>query len=234
MSVKILTIDNFFNLQQTAHQLLFDGEAKNLPWLVVARLADYVKKQIKHKKIAGTAVIHKTAIIGDHVQIGERTVIGPYAVIEEGVVIGDDCRLGMGCYIRSASVIGNHCVIGHCSEIKQSLLFNEVGVPHFNYIGDSVVGFNVHFGGGAMVANFKSDGSNVSINIGRQRFATGLRKFGAIIGDLSEIGAGAILNPGTCLGRNVSIYPGSIIRGYVPADTIYKTKTTAIELTPRQ
>lgn len=224
--------EDWVDLTQTEHAVLFADTTA--AWEVLPKLSDYIEQLVAATDIHWSVQIHPSAVIGQGVKIGARTVVGPHTVIEDHVVIGSDCELRTGCYIRPYSIIGNDSVIGHCTEIKHSILFNHAVAPHFNYIGDSIVGYYAHLGGGAVVANFKSSGSTVAVVTDTERHDTGLRKFGAIIGDYAEIGGGVILNPGTCIGRQSLIYPGAIIRGIVPANKIYKSKPTNVELVDRR
>lgn len=205
-----------------------------LIWEALAALPDYVRQQTQQPNIAASAQVHPTALIAKHVVIGEGVKIGPYCVIEDFTIIGDAVTLGYGCYVRSFSIIEDNCVLGHAVEIKQAWLGVAVKLPHFNYIGDSILGSEVHLGGGALLANFKSDGSDIIVTAGQNRISTGLRKFGAVLGDRAEIGAGAILNPGTLIGHDSIIYPGAIVRGIIPANKIYKVKSRDIEIVDRQ
>ncbi len=161
---------------------------------------------------------------GNTIEMGKDVSIHPSAVIEGPVIIGDHTTIGVGAYIRPYTVIGKHCVIGHASEVKHSILGDYVVVPHFNYVGDSILGNHVHLGGGAMLANFKSDGTTIKAIINGEKVDTGLKKFGAVLGENVEIGAGAILNPGTIVGENTTIYAGASVRGFVPANSILKVK----------
>lgn len=223
---------DWLDLTQTDYTALFEGTTA--AWEVLPKLSEYIAQTVKETDIHWSVKIHSSAVIGQGVKIGAKTVIGPQVVIEDHVIIGERCELRKGAYVRPNTIIGNDCVIGHCSEVKQSLLFNHVVAPHFNYIGDSIVGYQAHLGGGAVIANFKSTGSTVAVVTETERCDTQLRKFGAIIGDQAEIGGGVILNPGTCIGRNTLIYPGAIIRGVVPANKIYKTKSINVEIVERR
>lgn len=225
-------LHNWIDLAHTKHAALV--QKSTLIWDALAALPDYVKQQTATRQVAATAKIHPTALIAEHVVIGENVSIGPYCVLEDNVIVGDNAVLGYGCYLRPYSLIGNDCVLGHAVEVKQAWLCDGVRLPHFNYVGNSILGNKVHLGGGAMVANFKSDGSNVKIVRDSERIDTGLRKFGAVLGDRAEIGAGAILNPGTLIGHDSVIYPGAIVRGIIPANKIYKVKSRDIEIVDKQ
>jgi NDP-sugar pyrophosphorylase family protein len=170
---------------------------------------------------------------GQDIEIGENVTIHPSAVIEGPVKIGDNCVIGVGAYVRPYTIMGKNCVIGHASEVKHSILGDHVVLPHFNYVGDSILGDYVHLGGGAMLANFKSDGSTIKVTVGDKKVDTGLKKFGAVLGNHVEIGGGAILNPGTIVGEHTTIYPGACIRGSIPANSIVKVRTEQ-EIVPKQ
>ncbi|EKD76316.1 MAG: hypothetical protein ACD_43C00156G0006 [uncultured bacterium] len=222
----------WIDLTKTSHGDLATGTT--LIWEALAALSKYVQQHSAQRHIAASAQIHPTALIAEHVVISENVKIGPYCVVDDYVIIGNAVTLGYGCYIRSNSIIENNCALGHAVEIKHAWLGATVKLPHFNYIGDSILGSQVHLGGGALLANFKSDGSDIIVTAGQQRIPTGLRKFGAVLGDRAEIGAGAILNPGTLIGHDSIIYPGAIVRGVIPANKIYKVKSRDIEIVDRQ
>ena len=148
--------------------------------------------------------------------------ISPTALIAPLTVIGANTEVRHGAFIRGNALIGDNCVIGNSTEIKNSIIFDGVQAPHFNYIGDSILGFRAHTGAGVILSNLKSDKTNVSINCNGDRFYTGLKKLGSIIGDGTEIGCNSVLNPGTVTGREVRIYPLSCVRGIVPSHSIYK------------
>lgn len=161
---------------------------------------------------------------GLEVELGEGVTVHPTAVIEGPVKIGARTAIGVGAYIRPYTIIGEDCVIGHATEVKHSIIGNHVTLPHFNYVGDSILADHVHLGGGAVLANFKSDGSTIQVAVDDKKVDTGLTKFGAILGEHVEIGGGAFLNPGTIVGENTTIYPKAIVRGSIPANSIVKVR----------
>ncbi len=161
---------------------------------------------------------------GTGVELGKNVTIHPTAVIEGPVKIGDNTVVGVGAFIRPYTIIGSDCVIGHATEVKHSIIGNHVTLPHFNYVGDSILSDYVHLGGGAVLANFKSDGSTIQVAMDGQKIDTGLTKFGAVLGEHVEIGGGAFLNPGTIVGANTTIYPKAIVRGSIPANSIVKVR----------
>ncbi len=224
----MITINSLFDLSQTAHGDLFSGCA--YPWDVLRRLESYLSSFTSHmlrNKCIGTS------FIGDAVSTGEATVVEDGAMIKGPAVIGRNCIIRHSAYIRENVIIGDNCVIGNSTEIKNSILFNNVVLPHYNYVGDSVLGYKVHLGAGAIVSNLKSLSGNVFVEINGSKVDTGLRKFGALIGDEAEIGANAVLNPGSIIGRRAVVYPCVCWRGYLGPDMIAKNKAQ-IEVVPKK
>jgi UDP-N-acetylglucosamine diphosphorylase / glucose-1-phosphate thymidylyltransferase / UDP-N-acetylgalactosamine diphosphorylase / glucosamine-1-phosphate N-acetyltransferase / galactosamine-1-phosphate N-acetyltransferase len=211
---------DLFDLAQTEHAELFDGCEH--AWEALPRLADYVKGRLKpglRNRCDGVAWI------GGQVSIGEGTVVEDGVMIKGPAMIGRNCWIRHNAYIRENVVIGDGCVIGNASELKQVLLFNGAQAPHYNYVGDSILGCRAHLGAGVKISNYKLDGSNVLVELDGQPFDTGLRKFGALIGDSSDIGCNAVLNPGSVLGRNSILYPNVNWRGILPANMIVKNRS---------
>jgi len=164
-----------------------------------------------YKEIAPTVWVHKSATVAPTAYIGAPTIIGAGTEVRH-------CA-----YIRGSALVGENCVIGNSVEIKNAILFDNVQVPHFNYVGDSILGYKSHMGAGSVTSNFKSDASLVAVKNGDEVIETGLRKMGAMLGDYVEVGCNSVLNPGTVIGRNTTIYPTSCVRGVVPENSIYKT-----------
>lgn len=165
--------------------------------------------------------------INNSVWIHKSAKVSPTAFIKGPCVIGKGSEIRHSAFIRGSVLIGENCVIGNSTEIKNSILFDGVQAPHFNYIGDSILGYKVHFGAGAITSNVKSDKSPITVK-GISTIKTNLRKFGALVGDYTEIGCNAVLNPGTVIGRNVTVYPLSNIRGVIPDSYIYKNENNII------
>ena len=159
--------------------------------------------------------------VSEKVWIAKSAQVAPTAIIEAPCIIDESAEIRHAAYIRGTAIIGKYAVVGNSCEIKNSILFNWVQVPHFNYIGDSILGCKAHLGAGAVTSNVKADGTLVNIKAGKI-FESGLKKLGAMLGDNVEVGCNAVLNPGTVVGRNTIVYPMSMVRGYVPADSIYK------------
>lgn len=223
--------DELFDLGQTEHAVLF--ESCKYPWEVLAKLADYCRAEARKVQL------HRSegpVFIGEGVQIGEGTILEPGVMIVGPAIIGRNCRLRHNAYIRENAVIGDDCTVGNSCEVKNSLLFNGAQVPHFNYVGDCILGHKAHLGAGAALSNLKLDGSNVWVegDAGVPQ-DTGLRKFGALLGDFTDIGCNAVLNPGSVIGRNSMVYPNLSWRGYLPPNMIAKhhVRPNVVVLRPR-
>jgi NDP-sugar pyrophosphorylase family protein len=212
------TVAELFDLTQTEHAALFDGCTH--AWEALKKIEPYLAKVTRQNpphRFPG-------ASIGERVIIGAGTVVEPGAMIKGPAIIGKNCQIRHNAYIRENVLIGDGCVVGNSSELKNALLFNGAQVPHFNYIGDSILGHKVHTGAGVICSNLKSLPGNVTIPVDGQPLDTGLRKFGALIGDGAEVGCNSVLNPGSILGCGAIIYPGVNWRGFLPANNIAKNK----------
>lgn len=215
----LYTPADLFDLAQTDHAALFDGA--EYPWDALRRLSAYVTAHLR------PAQYHRTighAYIGENVFIGEGTVVEHGAMIVGPAIIGRNCQIRHNAYIRESVLIGDNCVVGNACEVKHSMLFNNAVVPHFNYVGDSILGHKVHLGAGAVVSNLKLNGENIWVEMDGRCIDTGLRKFGALIGDLAEVGCNAVLNPGSIIGRRALVYPNSSWRGILPDNMIAKNR----------
>src|ERR1700722_2507430 len=209
---------DLFDLTQTEHAAIFDG--CNYAWEALKKIEDYLAaapKQHPAKRFPG-------ASIGNDVFIGEGTVVEPGALIKGPAIIGKNCQIRHNAYLRECVIIGDNCVVGNASELKNALLFNGAQVPHFNYIGDSILGHKAHLGAGVKISNVKLLPGNIEVEVDGVPFDTGLRKFGALLGDGAEAGCNAVLNPGSILGRGAIVYPNVFWRGILPANTIAKNK----------
>jgi len=211
--------EDLFDLSQTEHAAIFEGCEH--AWEALGRIADYLKKHLKpglHNACMGVAWV------GDQVFIGEGTVLEDGVMIKGPAFIGRNCQIRHNAYIRENVIIGDDCVVGNATELKNALLFNHCEAPHYNYIGDSILGYKAHLGAGVKISNLKVTRSNVVISHQGQRIETGLRKFGALIGDRTEVGCNAVLNPGTILGRDCLVYPNVNWRGVLTAGHIAKNR----------
>ena len=163
-----------------------------------------------------------------NVWIAKSATVAKSALILPPAIIGENAEIRHSAYIRGSVIVGNSAVVGNSSEIKNSILFDKVQVPHFNYVGDSILGYASHLGAGAVTSNVKSDKSHVSVVRDGERVSVGRKKLGAIVGDFVEVGCGAVLCPGTIIGRGSTIYPLSLVRGTVPENSIFKDKDNII------
>ena len=213
----MFTAADLFDLSQTEHAALLEGDGP--AWKTLPRISDYLTANLQP---ANHASVSPNAVIGENVFLGEGTVVEPGTFIEGPAIIGAHCQIRHGAYIRANVIIGDHCVIGNSCELKNALLFNDCQVPHFNYVGDSILGHHAHLGAGVVLSNFKSLPGNVTVQHGEEKIDTGLRKFGALIGDHAELGCNSVLNPGSIIGRRSVIYPNANWRGVLPADRIAK------------
>lgn len=164
----------------------------------------------------------------EDVWIAKSATVAPSATVNGPAIIGKNTELRTGAFIRGAVIVGEGCVVGNSCELKNAILFDSVQVPHFNYIGDSILGYRSHTGAGAITSNVKSDKSLVSVKTDNTPINTGLKKFGAMLGDCVEVGCNSVLNPGTVVGRNTNIYPLSSVRGTVPPNSIFKSRTNIV------
>lgn len=193
------------------------------PWECIKNLKDFIAKfgralnKEEYKEVSPEVWIHRSARISE-----TSKILAP-------CIIGAETEVRHCAFIRGSVIIGKNCVIGNSTEIKNSILFDNVQVPHFNYIGDSILGFKAHMGAGAITSNVKCDKSLIEIRNSNLKFYTGLKKLGAFLGDRVEVGCNSVLNPGTVIGKNSTIYPLSSVRGTIPPDSIYKNGHTVIK-----
>lgn len=214
MQNELVNYKNLLDISQTLAEELFLNT--QFPWEVIPEIKEYILKigpqlpKSEYKEFKPGVWISKYADVFESAYIGAPTIIQANSQIRH-------CA-----FIRGAVIVGENVVVGNSTEIKNAILFNNVQVPHFNYIGDSILGYKAHMGAGSIISNVKSDKSNVTVNIKNTKINTYLRKFGAIVGDYVEIGCNAVLNPGTIIGRNTTIYPTSMVRGTIEENKIVK------------
>ena len=195
--------------------------SKEYPWELLPGLKDYIKGLIA-KGLPGYKKLSDDVLVGEDVKIASTaTIIGP-------TIIGNKVEIRPGAYIRGSVLIGDECVIGNSSELKNALLMRHVQVPHYNYVGDSVLGNYSHMGAGSICSNLRSDGKEVVIH-GDEEIHTGIRKIGGILADHADIGCGSVLNPGTVVGKNTQMYPLTMARGVYPANSIVKSTRVFVE-----
>lgn len=193
------------------------------PWEMLPKIKTYIKTLLENG-------IDGYTEIAEGVLVGENVKIHPSAVIQAPAVIGSGTEIRPGAFIRGNAIIGPNCVIGNSTELKNCILLEHVQIPHYNYVGDSILGNYAHMGAGSICSNLKSDGSNIVIRAD-QEYETGLRKIGGILADHADIGCNSVLNPGTVIGKNTSVYPLSFLRGVFPADCIVKSMDNVVKRT---
>ena len=191
------------------------------PWEMLPKIKAYILELIE-KGIEGYT------LIADNVLVGENVKIYPTATIEGPTIIGSNCEVRPGAFIRGSVITGSGCIIGNSSELKNCILLDKVQIPHYNYVGDSVLGNKAHTGAGTICSNLKSDGKPVVIH-GDVDYETGLRKIGGILADGADVGCGSVINPGTVIGKNTSVYPLTALRGVYPADCIVKSTKEVVK-----
>jgi NDP-sugar pyrophosphorylase family protein len=219
---------DLFDLSQTEHAAIFEGCEH--AWEALKKIKDYL---IAHLRPELRSRCEGRAFIGKDVFIGEGTVVEDGAMIKGPAIIGRNCQIRHNAYLREDVIVGNECVVGNSCELKNAFLFNNCQVPHFNYVGDSILGYRAHLGAGVVLSNVKVIKGNVAVEFEGKRIDTGLRKFGALIGDHGQIGCNAVLNPGSIVGRGAVIYPCVNWRGVLPMESVAKNKA-AVEISNRR
>lgn len=211
-----LYVKNLLDTTKTIAQPLFDEAA--YPWDVFDKLAEFIVK------IGSTLPEDEYDKIGDDIWVHKKAQVAPTAYLHGPLIIGEGTEVRHCAFIRGTAIVGKNCVVGNSTELKGSILFDNVQCPHYNYIGDSILGYKSHTGAGVITSNLKSDKTLVTVAIGGEKLDTHRKKFGAIIGDFTEVGCNSVLNPGTVVGRNTNVYPLSMVRGYVAENSIYKSR----------
>lgn len=219
--MKDITIAELYTLEETIARDIFTGFT--YPWEVLPEIHNFILK-------LGSALSpEEYEKRGEDIWIARDAVIAPTVSIQGPCIIGKGAEIRQCAFIRGNAMIGEGAVVGNSTELKNVILFNRVQVPHYNYVGDSILGFKAHMGAGSITSNVKSDKKLVVVKSGEERIETGLKKFGAMLGDEVEVGCGSVLNPGTVIGKQSNIYPLSSVRGVVPADHIFKDAAHVIE-----
>ena len=218
--VKQVTIKEIYDLTETAAKPLL--ESVTYPWEALPKIKDFIIElgnsldPEEYEKRGENIWIHKSATVFDSAYIA-----GP-------CIIGKDTEVRQCAFIRGSALVGDNCVVGNSTELKNVIIFNNVQVPHYNYVGDSILGFHSHMGAGSITSNVKSDKTLVHVKGADFDIATGMKKFGAMLGDYVEVGCNSVLNPGTVIGSHSNIYPLSRVRGYVPSNSIYKDRNDIV------
>lgn len=218
------TIKELYDLNETIAVELFEGLI--YPWEALPKIGEFIVK------LGETLPTDKFEKRGENVWIAKTAKVFPSAYINGPAIIDEDAEIRHCAFIRGSAIIGKNSVVGNSTEIKNDIIFNNVQVPHYNYVGDSILGYKSHMGAGSITSNVKSDKTLVVVKDcydTKEEIETGLKKFGAMLGDFVEVGCNSVLNPGTVLGKNCSVYPTSCVRGVIPANHIFKDKDNVVE-----
>jgi len=214
-------IKNLYDLKETiAAELL---ETVEYPWEALKGISDFIKK------IGPTLDADIYEQRGEDIWVAKSAKVAPTACLNGPLIVDEDAEIRHCAFVRGSAIVGKGSVVGNSTELKNVIIFNSVQVPHYNYVGDSVLGYKSHMGAGSITSNVKSDKTLVTVKGAGEQIETGLKKFGAMLGDFVEVGCNSVLNPGTVVGRNSNIYPLSMVRGVVPANSIYKNKNEIVE-----
>ena len=209
-------ISNLYNLEETIAGKLFEGA--EYPWELLPKISSFILE------LGKSLPKDRYEQIQENVWAAKSAKIAPSACINGPAIIDEEAEIRHCAFIRGNAIVGKGAVVGNSTELKNVILFNKVQVPHYNYVGDSILGFKSHMGAGSITSNVKSDKTLVVVKDGEEKIETGLKKFGAMLGDNVEVGCNSVLNPGTVIGRNTNVYPTSMVRGCIPAGSIYKKR----------
>ncbi|BDF33802.1 glucose-1-phosphate thymidylyltransferase [Lachnospiraceae bacterium] len=219
--MKELTVKEMYTLEETIAKDIFDGIT--YPWEVLPKIGEFIVK------LGESLPADEYDKAGDNIWIAKSAKVFESAYINGPAIIGKNAEVRHCAFIRGNAIVGEGAVVGNSTELKNVILFNKVQVPHYNYVGDSVLGYKSHMGAGSITSNVKSDKKLVVIKTPEGKIETGLKKFGAMLGDEVEVGCGTVLNPGSVVGSHTNIYPLSSVRGYVPGGSIYKCQGEVVK-----
>lgn len=214
-------IVNLYDLEETIAKDLFEG--LTYPWEALAKISDYIRK------LGPTLDEERFEKRGEDIWVAKSAKVAPTASLNGPLIIDEDAEIRHCAFVRGSAIVGKGSVVGNSTELKNVVIFNSVQVPHYNYVGDSILGYKSHMGAGSITSNVKSDKTLVVVKDGGEKIKTGLKKFGAMLGDHVEVGCNSVLNPGTVIGRHTNVYPLSSVRGVVPANAIYKNRSEVVE-----
>lgn len=214
--LKNVTIKELYTLDETITTKIFDG--LTYPWEVLPKITEFIIE------LGNTLPEDKYERRDGNIWIARNANVYPSAYIGGPAIIDEEAEIRHCAFIRGSAIVGKGAVVGNSTELKNVILFNKVQVPHYNYVGDSILGFKAHMGAGSITSNVKSDKTSVVVKAGEERYETGLKKFGAMLGDNVEVGCNSVLNPGTVIGKETNIYPVSRVRGFIPPGSIYKNQ----------
>ena len=214
-------ISNMYTLSETIAAGLFEGA--EYPWEVLPKIHDFILE------LGKTLPTDKFEKRGEDIWIAKSATVAPTACLNGPLIVDEEAEIRHCAFVRGNAIVGKGAVVGNSTELKNVVLFNKVQVPHYNYVGDSVLGFKSHMGAGSITSNVKSDKTLVVVKSADEKIETGLKKMGAMLADHVEVGCNSVLNPGTVIGRNSNIYPTSCVRGCIPANSIYKNEKEIVE-----
>ncbi len=210
----MITVQQMYDLNETIAAKLF--EDVTYPWEVLPKIHDFILA------LGETLDMEKFEKRGENIWVAKSATVAPTASLNGPLIIDEEAEIRHCAFVRGNAIVGKGAVVGNSTELKNVVLFNKVQVPHYNYVGDSILGFKAHMGAGSITSNVKSDKTLVVVKGQNIQMETGLKKMGAMLGDRVEVGCNSVLNPGTVIGRDSNIYPTSCVRGVVPANSIYK------------
>ncbi len=213
-------IKNLYDLKETIAAQLFEGA--DYPWEVLGSISDFILK------LGNSLDSERFERRGEKIWVARSAKIAPTACLNGPLIVDEEAEIRHCAFIRGSAIVGKGAVVGNSTELKNVVIFNNVQVPHYNYVGDSILGYRSHMGAGSITSNVKSDKTLVSVKSGSEVIETGLKKFGAMLGDHVEVGCNSVLNPGTVIGRHTNIYPLSMVRGVVAPHSIYKNKNEIV------
>lgn len=216
-----LTVRSLYNLEETIAKDLFEGVT--YPWEVLPKIGAFIVE------LGKTLPADEYEKVWDNVWVAKSATVAPTAFINGPAIIGKNAEIRHCAFIRGNAIVGEGAVVGNSTELKNVILFNKVQVPHYNYVGDSILGYKAHMGAGSITSNVKSDKTLATVKTPEGPMETGLKKFGAMLGDEVEVGCGSVLNPGTVVGRHSNIYPLSMVREFIPANSIYKKQGEVVQ-----
>lgn len=212
--MEAITIKDLYNLDETIAAELFADVT--YPWEALPKIKDFI---LNLGKILSPDVYEKR---GEDIWVAKSAKVAPTACLNGPLIVDEEAEIRHCAFVRGSAIVGKGAVVGNSTELKNVVLFNKVQVPHYNYVGDSILGYKSHMGAGSITSNVKSDKTLVVVKNGEEGIPTGLKKMGAMLGDNVEVGCNSVLNPGTVIGRNSNVYPLSSVRGVLPAGSIYK------------
>ena len=211
----------FQDFNRTIASVLF--EENTYPWEVLPKIHDFIME------VGMLLSKDEYEEVKEHVWVAKSAMVAPTAYINGPAIIGPDAEIRHCAFIRGNAIVGEGAVVGNSTELKNVILFDKVQVPHYNYVGDSILGYKSHMGAGSITSNVKSDKTLVVVKDGKEEIKTGLKKFGAMLGDYVEVGCNSVLNPGTVIGAHTNVYPLSMVRGVVADHSIYKNRNEVVQ-----